>query len=205
MKNHIETIIFDLGGVLINWNPRNMFRKMFADEKQMEYFLQNITTMEWNEQQDAGRKIADATAALVAQHPEWATEIQAYYDRWTEMLDGAIGETVELLTRLYEGKQYRLYALTNWSGELFPYALANFPFLQFFEGILVSGDEGLKKPDLRIYNLILERYHIDPTKAVFIDDSWRNIEGAQAAFLNTIHFLNPAQLRADLEAMGVVL
>lgn len=205
MKNSIETIIFDLGGVLINWNPRNMFRKMFADENQMEYFLKNITTMEWNEQQDAGRKLADATEMLIAEHPEWAAEIQAYYDRWTEMLDGAIGETVEILTKLYEGKQYRLYALTNWSGELFPYALANFPFLQFFEGILVSGDEGLKKPDLRIYNLILERYQIDPTKAVFIDDSWRNIEGAQAAFLNTIHFLNPAQLRTDLEEMGVVI
>jgi 2-haloacid dehalogenase len=201
----IETIIFDLGGVLIDWNPRYVYRKIFSDEAKMEDFLTNVTTMEWNEQQDAGHLIADATRELIAKHPEFEPEIRAYYDRWTEMLNGAIQETVDILTKVHEGKKYRLYALTNWSGELFPYALANFDFLQYFKGIVVSGDEKMKKPDIRIYDLILDRYEIDPKTAVFIDDNERNIKAAATTGLQTIHFKSPQQLAEDLVEMGIVL
>jgi len=204
MNQKIEIVIFDLGGVLINWDPRNMYRKIFDDEEKMEYFLENITTMDWNEQQDAGYKLADATEDLVAKFPEFEDEIRAYYGRWTEMLDGAKQGTVDLLTQIHEEKKYRLYALTNWSGELFHHALERFPFLQFFEGILVSGDEGLKKPDLKIYNLILDRYNINPETAVFIDDNFKNIEAARKVKLQTIHFQSETQLKKDLESLDVV-
>ena len=200
----ITTIIFDFGGVLIDWNPRYLYQQIFDTESKMEYFLNNICTSDWNEEQDGGYKIADATEDLVAKHPEFESEIRAYYGRWTEMLDGAKQGTVDLLTQIHEEKKYRLYALTNWSGELFPYALANFPFLQFFEGILVSGDEGMKKPDLKIYNLILKRYDINPETAVFIDDNFRNIEAAKEVKLQTIHFQSEEQLKRDLESLGVV-
>lgn len=199
----IETIIFDLGGVLIDWNPRYMFRKIFDDEAAMEDFLTNVTTMEWNEQQDAGYLIADATKDLIAKYPEFEPEIRAYYDRWTEMLNGAIQETVDILTKIHASKKYRLYALTNWSGELFPYALKTFDFLQYFEGIVVSGDEKMKKPDIRIYDLILDRYEINPETAVFIDDSERNIKAAATTGLKTIHFKSSQQLAEDLEKLGI--
>ena len=119
------------------------------------------------------------------------------------MLNGAIQETVDILTKIHDSKKYRLYALTNWSGELFPYALANFHFLQYFEGIVVSGDEKMKKPDIRIYDLILDRYEIDPETAVFIDDSERNIKGAEVVGLKTIHFKSAQQLEEDLAKMGI--
>jgi 2-haloacid dehalogenase len=201
----IKTIIFDLGGVLIDWNPRYMYRKIFSDEAKMEDFLTNITTMEWNEQQDAGHLIADATRELIAKYPDSESQIRAYYERWTEMLNGAVQETVDILMKIHDSKKYRLYALTNWSGELFPYALANFDFLQYFKGIIVSGDEKMKKPDIRIYDLILDRYEIDPETAVFIDDSERNIKGAAVVGLKTIHFKSAQQLEKDLAKMGVLI
>ncbi|NJN77154.1 MAG: HAD family phosphatase [Saprospiraceae bacterium] len=200
----IETIIFDLGGVLIDWNPRYLYRQIFDDEAKMEDFLTNVTTMDWNEQQDAGYLIADATSELIAKHPEFEAEIQAYYGRWTEMLKGAIQETVDILTEIYKGKKYRLYALTNWSGELFPYALKRYDFLQYFEGIVVSGDEKMKKPDIRIYDLILDRYEITPEKAIFIDDNERNIKAAKTIGLKTIHFKSAEQARKEFEAFGVL-
>lgn len=199
----IKTVIFDLGGVLIDWNPRNLYRKIFDDEAKMEYFLANITTMHWNEEQDGGRKLTVATEALVKEYPEFEKEIRAYYGRWTEMLNGSIQGTVEILNDIYGSKNYRLYALTNWSGELFHHALERFDFLQYFEGILVSGDENIKKPDLRIYNLILERYAIEAETAVFIDDNKRNIEAAKEVNLKTIHFQSPEQLKADLKKLGI--
>lgn len=200
----IKTVIFDLGGVLIDWNPRYMYRKIFDDEVKMEDFLANITTMDWNEQQDAGRKWSVATELLVKEHPEFEMEIRAYFDRWTEMLNGAIQGTVDILNEIHGSGKYRLYALTNWSDELFHHALERFDFLQLFEGIVVSGAENMKKPDLRIYNLILDRYQIEAETAVFIDDSQRNIDAAKKVKIQTIHFKSPKQLRQDLEVMNVI-
>lgn len=203
-KKMIKTIIFDLGNVLINWDRRNLYRKLFDDEAAMEYFLTNIATMDWNEQQDAGRKWSVATELLVKEHPAFETEIRAYFDRWTEMLDGAIDGTVEILKEIHASKKYRLYALTNWSDELFHHAIERFDFLELFEGIVVSGKENMKKPDHRIYNLILDRYNIEPETAVFIDDSQRNIDAAVKAKIHGIHFESPEQLRQDLAAMKVL-
>jgi 2-haloacid dehalogenase len=194
----INTIIFDLGGVLIDWNPRHLYRKIFDSEERMEHFLEQITSHDWNEQQDAGRPLAEATELLVGQHPDWEDEIRAFYGRWEEMLGGPVWGTVELLESLKAPGHWKLYALTNWSAETFPIARERYEFLSWFEGILVSGEEKLKKPDRRIYELMLERYQIDPYKALFIDDSERNVKGASAVGLRTIHFRSPMQLREEL-------
>ena len=200
----IETVIFDLGGVLIDWNPEYLFRKIFDDEAEMLHFLSEITSPEWNEQQDAGRPLAEATEWLVARHPAYDAQIRAYYDRWEEMLGGAVEETVELLERIHGQQRHRLYALTNWSQETFPIALQRYDFLQLFEGILVSGREKLKKPDARIYRLLIERYAINPARAIFIDDSPRNVAGAQKAGIEAVHFTSPRQLKKFLEEKEIL-
>ena len=201
---NIETIIFDLGGVLIDWNPRHLFRKIFDDQKEMEHFRSEICTPDWNEQQDAGRSLAEATSILVEQFPEYSNQIKAFYGRWEEMLGGPIEDTVELLEQLKTRNNHRIYALTNWSAETFPIALERYDFLQLFEGILVSGEEKLKKPDPRIYQLILERYDINPEKALFIDDSLRNVKAAAEMGIHTIHFQSPEDLKAELLKMELL-
>ncbi len=200
----VETIIFDLGGVLIDWEPRRLYRKIFDDEKKMEKFLNEICTPEWNVQQDGGRTLKAATDLLVKKHPEFKTEIKAFYGRWEEMLGGPIQSTVDILEYLYKKQNYKLYALTNWSAETFPVALRDFYFLKYFKGILVSGDEKLIKPDPKIYKLILKRYKIKKSTAVFIDDSLKNVEGAEACGIKGIHFKPGGQLKKDLEALGVL-
>ena len=204
MTKNIDTVIFDLGGVLIDWNPKYLYRKIFDDEKEMDFFFSNICTSDWNEQQDAGRSLAKATEILVAKHPDYRIEIEAFYGRWKEMLGGVLEETVEILEHLHQKKEHRILALTNWSAETFPYALENFEFLQLFEGILVSGIEKMKKPDPEIYQLMLSRYQIDAPKSVFIDDSERNIVGAKKLNINGIHFKSPRQLKTDLEEFGIL-
>lgn len=194
----INTIIFDLGGVLIDWNPRYVFRQLFETEAEVEDFLQNICTGAWNHEQDKGRSLAEGTEALVQQHPEWEAHIRAYYGRWSEMLRGPIHETVELLQQLKAGGQYRLLALTNWSAETFPIALERYDFLQWFESILVSGEEKMAKPDAEIFELLFERYRIDPKTSVFIDDSPKNVQSAADLGVTAIHFRSPMQLREEL-------
>jgi len=200
----IETVIFDLGKVLIDWEPRRLFRKIFDDEEEMEYFLNNICTSDWNVQQDKGRLIKDANALLISQFPKYKNQIEAFYGRWEEMLGGPIQPTVDILKELVESKKQRIYALTNWSAETFPIAIRDYDFLQWFEGILVSGDEKMIKPDLAIYDLICKRYNIDPTTAVFIDDSLKNIKGCEAYGMKGIHFKSGEQLRKELEELGVL-
>lgn len=200
MENHqtIETVIFDLGGVLVDWNPKYLYRKIFDDEATVEYFLKEVCTSDWNEQQDAGRPLAEATRILVDKHPDYETEIRAYYGRWEEMLGGAIHETVDILKQIHAQQKHRLYALTNWSHETFPIAIERYDFLQLFEGILVSGQEKLKKPDPRIYQLIMDRYKIKPEGAIFIDDNTKNVAAAKAQGIEAIHFKSPGQLRSAL-------
>jgi len=200
----IDTIIFDLGGVLIDWNPERLFKKIFDDEKEMKYFLREICTPDWNEEQDGGRPIAEATALLVDQFPDYSEQIKAFYGRWTEMLGGAIEGTVEILKELKAADTHRIYALTNWSAETFPIALELYDFLQLFEGILVSGTEKLKKPDPKIYHLILDRYKIEGAKSIFIDDNLRNIKASIDCGINGIHFTSPEQLRADLKTYDIL-
>jgi len=199
----INTIIFDLGGVLIDWNPEYVFREVIPDEEKRRFFFENICTHDWNVEQDAGRPLAEATELLVNEYPEWESEIRAYYDRWEEMLGGPIHETVDLLRELRERSEHRLLALTNWSGETFPVALSKYDFLHWFEGIVVSGDEKTRKPFADIYEILLDRYEVAPEEAVFIDDSLKNVEGAEAVGINGIHFQGVAQLRETLQEWGV--
>ncbi|WP_321475849.1 HAD family phosphatase [uncultured Paludibaculum sp.] len=199
----IDTVIFDLGGVLIDWNPRYLYRKLIDDEQAMERFLAEVCTSEWNEQQDAGRPWHEATALLRAQHPDQAPLIDAYWLRWDEMLGGSNDGTVALVQAL-KTRGYRLYALTNWSHETFPVARRRFPFLQWFDGIVVSGDERLVKPDAAIYRLLLERYAVNPRGALYIDDSSRNVAAAEALGLHGWHFHDAEGLRAHLAALGLL-
>lgn len=199
----IQTIIFDFGGVLIDWNPRYLYRQIFEDEERMEYFLSQVCSPYWNEEQDGGRSLVEATTLLVEKYPEWEKEIRAFYGRWEEMLGGAIEGTVEILRKLHAGGNYRLVGLTNWSAETFPVALERFDFLQLFEGILVSGVEKLKKPDPKIYELLLNRYNIDGATAIFIDDNLRNVKAARASGIPSIHFQSVAQLEGELTAINV--
>jgi 2-haloacid dehalogenase len=203
MSERIETVIFDLGGVLIDWNPRYLYRKILKDEDQISWFLEHICTSEWNDQQDAGRSFDEAIKELVQQHPEWEEAITAWGSRWQETIKGPIHETVEILRRIKNDGKHRLYALTNWSAETFPWALENFEFLHWFEGIVVSGVEKTRKPKADFYDILLNRYRIDPAKALFIDDNIKNIDGARALGIRTIHFENPKKLQDSLTRLGV--
>lgn len=196
-------IIFDLGGVLIDWNPRHLYRKLCADEEEMEYFLTHIATSDWNEEQDAGRSLAAATEALVAAHPDWADLIRAFYGRWPEMLAGPIEGTLSILQELRGQARYRLTALTNWSAETWPIAWERYMFLRWFDHILMSGQEQLRKPDSRFYALLRTRCQIDFERAVFIDDNLRNVEAARAEGLDSILFREPEELRTELRRRGL--
>lgn len=200
----MKTIVFDIGGVLIDWNPRYAYSKVFNDEAKMEWFLTHICGSEWNSKQDAGRTFAEGTAELAAQYPEYKKEIEYFYNNWTNMFGGAISGTVEILTQLKE-QGYTLYCITNWSAEGFPWARAHFPFLNLFEDIVVSGEVKIIKPDHRIFNILLQRHNLNAKDCVFIDDNKDNITAADALGFNTIHFVNPAQLKADLENYDIKL
>jgi len=200
----IKDILFDLGGVLIDWNPRYLFRKMFDDQEEMEYFLREIATSDWNEQQDGGRPFEEAIDILSEKFPDYKKYIQAFYYRWPEMLNGQIEGTVSILKTIRQKDDMGLFALTNWSAQTFPYARENFPFLGWFENILVSGEENLKKPDPAIYKLTLERFNLQGETTLFIDDSLRNVEAAKRTGIRAVLFESPEQLRTDLEDFGVL-
>ncbi len=195
-------VIFDLGAVLIDWNPRHLYRKLFEDEEAMETFLRDICSPAWNAEQDRGRTWQEAVDLLTTAHPEQQDLIHAYRDRWNEMLKGPIEGSVAILERL-DGEGYELHALTNWSAETFPVARERYRFLDRFRTILVSGEERLMKPDAAIFELMLERIGHPAERCVFIDDSARNIEAAASLGFDAIHFSNPEQLQVDLRQRGL--
>ena len=197
-RENLTTIVFDLGGVLIDWNPRYLYREIFNDDEAMELFLAKICTPEWNEKQDAGRSLKEATESLIENHPLWDKEIGAFYGQWEKMLNGSIEATVKILDYLVKQKKYKLYALTNWSSETWPIAWDKFPFLDWFEGILVSGREELAKPDSKIYELLFERFDINPEEALFIDDNLRNVDASIKAGMDAVQFTTPEDLHAFL-------
>ncbi|WP_369929994.1 HAD family hydrolase [Xanthomonas sp. NCPPB 2632] len=202
MHNKRDVVIFDFGGVLIDWNPRYLYRKLFGDDVEgMETFLAEVTTPEWNLQQDAGRSWDEAVRLLTSKHPTKADLIAAYQHRWEETLGGAIDDSLHILRELKEAG-HPLYGLTNWSHETFPFARERFDFLRLFDGIVVSGEEGTIKPDPKLYRTLLERYDIDPARAVFIDDNKANVDAAEALGIHGIHFHTPRQLRDELIALG---
>lgn len=201
----IDTVIFDFGGVLIDWNPAYVYLKEFrGDEQKMSYFLSTICSWEWNENQDAGYPLEKATEERVAMFPEYEALIRMYYGRWEEMLGFELTETVEILKRIKDNGNHKIIGLTNWSHETFPIALERFDFLSWFDGIVVSGSEKMKKPDPQIYQLTLERYNITAENAIFIDDKKENVTAAKNLGIHGIHFTNPETLQKTLEHLGIL-
>lgn len=204
MSQKIETIIFDLGGVLIDWNPKNVYQNTFdGDAAKMNWFLENVCTMGWNVEQDAGRTIEEANRIKILEYPEYEKEIKMYYKDWPKMLTGAIEGTLAIFEAIKKSHNYNYYALTNWSAETWPTAVEMFPFLKTFEGVVVSGAVKMRKPFAPIYHHILEKYNLDPKTTVFIDDSLPNIEMANKLGIHGIHFQSPEQLAQDLKKLGV--
>jgi len=199
-----DIVIFDLGGVLIEWDPRHLYRKLFAgDDAAMEHFLANVCTHEWNRGQDAGRSFAEGARLLKAEHPDKAELIDAYGARFDEMMPGPIAGSVAILAELRE-RGTPLYALTNFSAETYPPAFARFEFLRWFEGVVVSGEVGAIKPDPRIFHALIDEYALDPQRAIFIDDVPANAEAATALGIHGIRFTTPPTLRAELVALGLL-
>ena len=197
-------MIFDVGGVLLDWNPRHLYHKLFAgDEAAMEDFLATVCTSEWNRQQDAGRSCDEAASQLKAEHPDKAALIDAYYTRHLDMIAGPIEGTVTILATLRE-RGTRLFFLSNYAAETYPLALARFDFLSWFDGGIVSGEHGVIKPDPAIYRLLIERHGIDPQRAIFIDDVAANAEAARPFGIHPIHFTSPEALRAELTVLGLL-
>jgi 2-haloacid dehalogenase len=194
-----KAVVFDLGGVLIDWDPRHLYRQLLADDAAVEEFLATVCTPEWNAELDRGRPFAEGVAELVERHPEHAAEIAAYHERWPEMLGGEIPGTVEILAEL-RAAGVPLYALTNWSAETFLISRDRFEFLDWFDGLVVSGEERVIKPDPRIFRLLLDRFGLDPGATFFVDDSEANVAAARELGLDAVRFTGPEQLRRDLVA-----
>jgi len=198
----IDTVVFDVGNVLIPWDPRRLLRKLLPDDAAVEQFMRESDFLAWNAQHDAGQPFAVGIARQAARFPQWRHLFQAYFDRWEETTAAPIGETLAL-SRALRGAGYRTLALTNFSAETWPRAVVLHPFLSEFEGVVVSGHERLMKPDPAIYRLLCERHGVQPERAVFIDDSPHNVEGARRAGMAALHFTSPPRLHADLAALGV--
>ena len=196
----IKNIVFDFGGVLVDWNPRYFYRNIFNTEEEMEYFLTNVCTPEWNTLTDAEMTFAEAIEMLVPKFPQYEREIRLYFEGWSEMLHAEIPESLTLKASL-RAEGYRLYGLTNWSAETMPLAKEKFTFMNGFDGVVVSGDEGIKKPDPKIFHLLLDRYNLRPEETVFFDDHIENIIAARELGIHGILFKNAEQAEQDLKLL----
>ena len=199
----VDAIVFDLGGVLIDWNPRYLYRSLFDNDVEMEAFLGSVCTMEWHYQHDLGRPMTETLPELVAQWPEHTAKIMAWA-REDEMISGAITPAVEILEELLHGRPIRCFALTNWPQESFTRLRDRFSFLALFEGIVVPGAEGIAKPDPAIFRLLLERYELDVASTLFIDDTPANVEVARAIGMRAHRFTTAVALAGELTALGVM-
>lgn len=204
MKKKINTIIFDLGGVLVDWKPEYVYRKAFnGDEEKVQWFLKNVCTPSWNMEQDAGRTIAEGEKIKIAEFPEYENLIKLFYKDWTQMLSGPIIENVELFKKLKSSGNYKVYALTNWSAEKWNKAIELFPFFEDFDGVVVSGIEKTRKPYPLIYNILLNRFNVNPEEAIFIDDNFENCEAAKKLKINSIHYQTHKELLNKLQLLQI--
>ena len=200
--NNINSIIFDFGGVLVDWSPRYMYKDVFENNSEMELFLTQICSEDWNLQQDKGRSLSEGTRVLQDKFPEHRTNIQLYYDQWEKMLKSDIPENVAILLQLK--LKYKLYGLTNWSAETFPVALKRFSFFKYFDGIVVSGEEKMVKPDEEIFYLMLKRFGLEAENCLFIDDNLKNINTAKKLGFSTIHLKEMTDLKTELSLLGIL-
>lgn len=203
MNYKIDTVIFDLGGVLVDWDPKNMYKKVFKTTEEMNWFLDNVCTFEWNMEQDGGRLIADAVTQKISEFPEFEEQIKMFYDRWEEMFIGILQQNIDVQQKLIANPNYRVYALTNWCGEKWDKALELFPFFNDFEGVIVSGKVKMRKPNDDIFQLILNRFNINPKTTVFIDDNLENTIASERNGLQTIHLKPSSNLKSELTNIGI--
>lgn len=201
--NKIDTIVFDLGGVLIDWDPRHLYRQLFDDTEKMEWFLENICHSDWNMQQDAGRPFADAVAELVGLYPDFETEIRAFHTRWIEMIGGPMPDTVVILEEAAK-KGFRLFALTNWSAETFPLVRHEYELFDHFQEIVVSGEEKIAKPDPKFFQLLMDRHQVVPEYSLFIDDNKANIDAANQLGFHTVWFKSADDLRKKMNELALL-
>ena len=199
----MEAVVFDLGKVLLDWNPRYYYRQFFSTEGAMDAFLAEVLPPAWVAEMDAGKPARVAIAERQRLFPEHARLIAGWKEGWHSMLRGAIPESVEILAAL-RARRSRLYALTNFSTETFPVARERFDFLSWFEDAVVSGEHGVVKPDRRIFEIAIRRFRIDPPRSVFVDDLAENVAAARARGFHALHFTGAARLRADLEALELL-
>ena len=193
--------IFDVGGVLVDWDPRHLYRKIFSSEKEMEYFLTEVCPPAWNETLDAGRPFKEACDEKAKAFAQYAAQIDAYRTRWQEMISGPVAGTADIVRNLKQ-KGYTLYALSNFSAETFPATRARFEVFSLFDGIVLSGEEKINKPDAEIYRRLLTRYGLKAEDCLFIDDNKENIAAAQRLGFQTIHFTRGEELRKILASSG---
>jgi 2-haloacid dehalogenase len=203
MQNRKPAVVFDLGGVLVDWNPRYLYRKLIEDEAAVERFLAEVCTPEWNLKQDAGRPFAEAVEELIVQYPDQHELIRAYHLRWEETVGGPIAGTVEILAELKRAG-YTVAALSNWSAETFPVARRRFDFLNWFDVTVISGEVKMVKPDPRIFELLLERLGRRAEECVYIDDVEANVRAARELGFRAIHFTSPDRLREELKRMEIL-
>ncbi len=196
-----KIIVFDLGGVLLDWDPRHLYSRIFSDPEEMEYFLSEICSPAWNHQMDAGKPFQQAVAELKREHPEYAEQIEAFDARWVEMVGGEISGTVEILQDLKDGG-IPLAALSNWSGDTFPRIRDRFPFLDWFQAIVLSGEAGVAKPDPEIYRVLLRKLDREAGDCLFIDDMDKNLHAAKGLGFDVLHFRSVEDLRRDLQGRG---
>ena len=203
MADKPDIVVFDVGNVLLDWDPRNLYRKVFADAAEMDRFLTDVCHSDWNIAQDAGRSWSDAEAEAIARHPAYAAQVKLFRARWTEMIAGPIAGSVSLLDDLAKAN-VPLYAITNFAADTFAETRVRYDFFRHFLGIVVSGEIGIIKPDRRIYDRLANDYGIDLKRTIFIDDSVKNCIGARAAGMRAIHFHSPERTRGELASLGVI-
>ena len=204
MKGPIEAVVFDIGGVLLDWNPRYLYRQLFEDEEEMERFLAEICTLEWHEAHDRGKPFDVSCAELAAQHPEYAEQIRAWGQRSEEMVAGPLEGTVEILRRL-KADGLLCYALTNMETETFPLRVERFPFMSWFDGVVVSAFEGVIKPDPEIFRRLIERFNLKPEATLFVDDSQRNVDAARQFGIQAVLFRSPREFEQLLSEVGLLM
>lgn len=200
VMNKVNVVIFDFGGVLVDWNPHYLYDAYFGSREKADWFLTHICNSVWNVQMDGGKPFAEGIAERVGEYPEWEKEIRMYRGEWLKMMGGQIPGMQEIVETL-KARGCRVYGLTNWAADTFALVRKTYPVFDLLDGIVVSGEEKVAKPDLRIFRILLERYAVNPAEAVFIDDNMPNIEAAREVGLQTIHFESVAQLR---EALGLI-
>jgi len=196
----INSVVFDLGNVLIDWNPRYLYRKLIPTETELEWFLENICDEKWNAKHDAGHSFSDGIAEYSKKFPQYSELIEAWFGRWEEMLGDSLEEVVDILSAI-KSSRMSLYILSNWSAETYPIAEKRFDFLHWFDGKVISGEIGIVKPDLEIFKFLMTSYNLTPQETVFIDDKLVNVEAAKELGIHGIHFKNASILRKDLRKL----